>query len=369
LVSEIETWIANRSGWPPRVTSIARKWLDEGIKDRCITRDLAWGVPVPKPGYEGKVFYVWFDAPIAYLAATKEWADTAPGHQNWRLWWWEPQDASYIQFLGKDNVPFHAVTFPCTLIGSGEPWKTVDIIKGFNWLTYEGGKFSTSLHRGVFLDQALDLLGPDYWRWWLASNSPESGDTDFTFSRFATEVSHDLADSFGNLVHRTLKFLATCYDGIVPGGGQSGEAEQCLAAELNRRLQTLRSHHDNLALRKSADEVRSIWRLANGYLAAQAPWSLANRNPGRSAIATRIAVNLVAVAATISWPFIPDAADRVLTALRGPVSIPPWPWSAEAALFEIKAGQSVRALAVLFSKVTSQWSEELRKQFTGGLLS
>jgi len=111
LVGEIEAWIANRSGWPPLVTSIARKWLDEGIRDRCITRDLTWGVPVPKPGYEGKVFYVWFDAPIAYIAATKEWADTDPRHRDWRSWWWEPRDVSYIQFLGKDNVPFHAVTF------------------------------------------------------------------------------------------------------------------------------------------------------------------------------------------------------------------------------------------------------------------
>jgi methionyl-tRNA synthetase len=366
LVGEIEAWIANRSGWPPLATSIAWKWLNEGIKDRCITRDLTWGVPVPKPGYEGKVFYVWFDAPIAYIAATKEWADTAPRHRDWRSWWWEPRYVSYIQFLGKDNVPFHAVTFPCTLIGSGEPWKTVDVIKGFSWLTYEGGKFSTSLHRGVFLDQALDLLGPDYWRWWLAANSPESGDTDFTFARFATEVSHDLADSFGNLVHRVLKFLATRYDRIVPGGGRSGEAEQCLAGALNRRLEALRAHHNNLAFRKSADEVRSIWHLANGYLAAQAPWSRVNRNPERAATVTRTAVNLVAVAATISWPFIPEAADRVLTALRGRISIPPWPQSAEAALSEIKAGQRVCALSVLFSKLTTKWSEERQRQFTGG---
>ena len=160
LVGKLEAWIANRSGWPPLVTSIARKWLDEGIRDRCITRDLTWGVSVPKSGYEGKVFYVWFDAPIAYIAATKEWADANPRHRDWRLWWWEPRDVSYIQFLGKDNVPFHTVTFPSTLIGSGEPWKTVDIIKGFNWLTFEGGKFSTSLRRGVFLNRRSICSGP-----------------------------------------------------------------------------------------------------------------------------------------------------------------------------------------------------------------
>jgi methionyl-tRNA synthetase len=367
LVGELETWIASRSGWPPLVTSIARKWLNEGIRDRCITRDLVWGVPVPKPGYEGKVFYVWFDAPIAYIAATQEWADADPEHRDWRSWWWEAQNVDYIQFLGKDNVPFHTVSFPCTLIGSGEPWKTVDIIKGFNWLTYEGGKFSTSRRRGVFLDQALDLLAADYWRWWLTANAPESSDTDFTFARFVTDANHDLADSFGNLVHRTLKLVATRYDGVVPEGGQSGEAEQCLVAELNRHLEALRAHHEGLAFRKAADEVRSIWRLANGYLAAQAPWSLFSRGQERAATVTRTAVNLVAVAATVSWPFIPEAAERVSTALRGPVSVPLWPRSAADALAQIEPGRRVCVLPVLFSKLTAEWSEEQQRQFAGGL--
>ena len=367
LVGEIETWIASRSGWPPLVTSIARKWLDEGIRDRCITRDLSWGVPVPKPGYQGKVFYVWFDAPIAYIAATQEWADADPEHRDWRSWWWEARNVDYIQFLGKDNVPFHTVSFPCTLIGSGEPWKTVDVVKGFNWLTYEGGKFSTSRRRGVFLDQALDLLAADYWRWWLTANAPESSDTDFTFARFVTDVNHDLADSFGNLVHRTLKFVATRYGGVVPGAGQSGEAEQCLAAELERHLEALRAHHEGLAFRKAADEVRSIWRLANGYLAAQAPWSLFGRGQERAATVTRTGVNLVAVAATISWPFIPEAAERVSTALGGSVSVPLWPRSAADALTEIKGGRRVSSLPILFSKLTAEWSEEQQKQFAGGL--
>jgi methionyl-tRNA synthetase len=367
LVGELETWIASRSGWPPLVTSIARKWLDEGIRDRCITRDLSWGVPVPKPGYDAKVFYVWFDAPIAYIAATQEWADADPEHRDWRSWWWEARDVEYIQFLGKDNVPFHTVSFPCTLIGSGEPWKTVDVVKGFNWLTYGGGKFSTSRRRGVFLDQALDLLAADYWRWWLTANAPESSDTDFTFARFVIDVNHDLANSFGNLVHRTLKFVATRYDGVVPGGGQPGEAEQCLAAELDRHLQALRTHHEGLAFRKAADEVRSIWRLANGYLAAQAPWSLFGRDQERAATVTQTGVNLVALAATISWPFIPEAAERVSTALGRSISVPVWPRSATDALAEIEAGRRVSVLPVLFSKLTAEWSDEQQKQFAGGL--
>ena len=161
LTNRLAGWLDNRSGWPPLVASIARAWLADGIEDRCITRDLSWGVPVPRKGFEDKVFYVWFDAPIAYIAATQDWAALQGRPEAWRDWWWEAADVDYTQFLAKDNVPFHAVSFPCTLIGSGEPWKSVDVIKGVNWLTYEGGKFSTSRGRGVFLDQALDLLPAD----------------------------------------------------------------------------------------------------------------------------------------------------------------------------------------------------------------
>ena len=144
--------------WPALTLSIARKWLDEGLQDRGITRDLDWGVPVvDRPGFEDKVFYVWFDAPIEYLGATAEWADAGEG-RDWRSWWYDADDVEYTQFMAKDNVPFHTVSFPVTLIGSREPWKRADQIKGFNWLTYYGGKFSTSQGRGVFMDQALDTL-------------------------------------------------------------------------------------------------------------------------------------------------------------------------------------------------------------------
>ncbi|QCI67336.1 methionine--tRNA ligase [Phreatobacter stygius] len=366
LVDELESWIGSRDGWPPLVTSIARKWLDEGIQDRCITRDLGWGVPVPKPGFEGKVFYVWFDAPIAYIAATQDWSDADPDHRDWRAWWWQADDVEYAQFLGKDNVPFHAVSFPCTLIGSGEPWKTVDVIKGVNWLTYEGGKFSTSQRRGLFLDQALDLLPADYWRWWLAANAPESRDTDFSFERFATDVNNDLADTFGNLVNRVLTFTVNRHGGIVPGGGVSAEPEARLAAALQRQLDDLRGHHKGCALRKAAGTVRAIWRLANGYLADEAPWRSFANAPERAAVVVRTGVNLVAAAATVAWPFIPEAADKVLRALGRSAGVPPLPQSAASALREVPSGQEVSLPPVLFAKLTPEWVAASRARFAGG---
>ncbi len=363
LIDELALWLDGRSGWPPLVVSIARKWLAEGIRDRCITRDLSWGVPVPRKGYENKVFYVWFDAPIAYIAATQDWSEIHGGKDDWRTWWWDPVDVDYTQFLGKDNVPFHTVSFPCTLIGSGEPWKSVDVIKGVNWLTYEGGKFSTSWRRGVFLDQALELLPADYWRWWLAANAPESSDTDFTFERFATDVNHDLADTFGNLVNRILKFVDTRYGGVVPAGPAAGEREARLRVDLTQRLAVLRAQHDARQLRRASDAIRSIWHLANGYLAGEAPWKLISSDPPQAALVTRIAVNLLNVAAVAVWPIIPNAAQQVRAALGFADGVPPWP--TELTFGEVEAGRRVTVPPILFTKIPDDWAEVQRRRFAG----
>ena len=176
MKDQLEAWIDSKTDWPVLTTSIAKKWLSDGdgLQDRGITRDLDWGVPVKRgdadwPGMEGKVFYVWFDAPIEYIACSQEWVDAGKGN-DWQRWWRTDQgadDVTYTQFMGKDNVPFHTLSFPATILGSGEPWKLVDYIKSFNYLNYDGGQFSTSRGRGVFMDQALEILPADYWRWWL----------------------------------------------------------------------------------------------------------------------------------------------------------------------------------------------------------
>ena len=211
----LRQWIEAHPDWPPLVRGIALSWIEEGLKDRCITRDLSWGVRVPRPGFEGKVFYVWFDAPIGYIAAAAEWADEALG-RNWRDWWQGGPEVRHVEFLAKDNVPFHAVFFPSVLLGSGLPWKLPDLIKGFNWLTYEGGKFSTSRGHGIFTDEALKELPADIWRWWLAANAPEGADVDFSADRFVETVDKDLADVFGNLVNRCLAFLCSRWEGECP---------------------------------------------------------------------------------------------------------------------------------------------------------
>jgi methionyl-tRNA synthetase len=348
----LRPWIETRRDWPPLVRSIALKWLDEGLKDRCITRDLTWGVAVPKPGFEDKVFYVWFDAPIGYIAAAVEWSEAAGG-RDWRAWWQGGDDVHYVQFLAKDNVPFHAISFPATILGSGLPLKLPDIIKGFNWLTFEGGKFSTSGQRGIFTDAALTLLPADSWRWWLAANAPENADADFAFARFAEGVNKDLADTFGNLVNRCLTFAAARFDATVPEAGTAGAAEDKLAVELGTRLRRLRRHHEALALRKATEEVRSIWRLANAYLADAAPWTVIKDEPERAAAIVRTAINLVRIAALAGWPFIPSAAAEVLRSLGEDVEFVPWVEDGKEALSAIPAGRRLCVPGLLFPKVAA----------------
>jgi methionyl-tRNA synthetase len=365
LVDKLRDWVDHREGWPAWVTSLARSWLSADLRDRCITRDLAWGVPVPRPGFEGKVFYVWFDAPINYIASTKEWSDAKPLERDWRSWWWQARDVRYLQFLGKDNVPFHAVSFPATLLGSGEPWKTVDVIKGFHWLTYQGGKFSTSQRRGVFTDAALDILPPDLWRWWLISNAPESADVDFNFRRFAGDISKDLADVFGNLATRTTSFAYRAFDGRIPDHGEAGLPERALAHEADRRIAALRGLHDALEFRRAAAETRALWVLANGYVQGQAPWTTIKSDPARAASTTRTALNLVTLCAIVSWSIIPSLANQVLAAFGEAPDCPSWPALPASTLLDARKGQPIVRIEPLVEKLTKSEILQLEARFSG----
>jgi methionyl-tRNA synthetase len=365
LVDRLREWVDRRDGWPAWVGSLARSWLSADLRDRCITRDLAWGVPVPRPGFERKVFYVWFDAPINYLAATQEWSDRSPSDRDWRSWWWQPQDVTYLQFLGKDNVPFHTVSFPATLLGSGEPWKTVDVIKGFHWLTYQGGKFSTSQQRGVFTDAALEVLPADLWRWWLIANAPESADVDFDFRRFAGDINKDLADVFGNLATRVTSFACRAFDGRVPADGFPGAPEHALASEVDRRLDALRQWHEKLEFRRAAAETRALWVLANAYVQEQAPWTSIKSDPARAAVTTRTALNLLSVCAGVAWSIVPTLAGRVLSAFGAATDCPRWPQHCAPRLLDARKGDPIARVEPLVTKLTEAEITGLERRFAG----
>jgi methionyl-tRNA synthetase len=360
LIERLRAWLEARHGWPPFVASLARSWLTSELRDRCITRDLTWGVPVPRSGFEGKVFYVWFDAPIAYIAATQAWAACDPTRRRWQDWWCESENTRYIQFLGKDNVPFHAVSFPATLLGSGERWKTVDVIKGFHWLSYAGGKFSTSRKRGVFTDAALEELPADLWRWWLIANAPESSDTDFTLDRFVADVNKDLADVFGNLLHRILVFSSRTFDGRIPAGGQFGTDERALANEVTAKLASIRYQHERLDFRRAAAETRALWVLANAFLQRAAPWSASG---DQAAVITRVTLNLARLCAIAAHSIVPSLSGIVLSAFDDHAAIPHWPGHPIADNLDGYAGQAVKPIGRLVEKLSDSDALRLKRRF------
>ena len=370
----LDAWIDQKTDWPILTTSIARKWLHDGdgLQDRGITRDLDWGIPVKDgdkdwPGMEGKVFYVWFDAPIEYIAATAEWADKAGlDDAAWRRWWREDEgagDVRYVQFMGKDNVPFHTLSFPATLMGSGEPWKLVDYIKSFNYLNYDGGQFSTSQGRGVFMDQALSILPSDYWRWWLLSHAPENSDSEFTWENFQASVNKDLADVLGNLVSRVTKFCRSKFSETVPEGGETGPREARLIADLTTRIRTYEGLMEAMEVRKSAAELRAIWALGNEYLQEAAPWSCFKTDPDKAAAQIRLALNLIRLYAVLSKPFVPDAAAAMMAAIGSDDW--GWPEDMAAALATLPAGHAFTTPAVLFAKISDEQREGWEAQFSG----
>jgi methionyl-tRNA synthetase len=368
LSGEVRAWIDNKTDWPVLVTSIAYKWLDEGVADRDITRNLRWGVPVGRPGFEDQVFYVWFDAPIEYLGATWEWEDAAPPGEvrDWRSWWWEADDVRYTQFMGKDNVPFHTISFPSTILGTREPWKLVDTIKGTNWLTYYGGKFSTSRGVGVFMDTALEILPADPWRWYLIANSPESSDASFTWELLAEAVNKDLADTLGNFVNRTLTFTQRRFGDALPDGGEPAELEAELAADVGRAVTAYTAEIEALHFRKAARELRGLWALGNTYLERREPWRTIKTDPATTACTLRTAANLLRVIAVLSAAILPSTAERIAAALGlGPADLA-WPGGDPAAeLARLRPGHAFTVPEVLFRKIADEDLTTWRARFGG----
>ena len=375
MAEKLREWVNGATGWPPLATSIALKWLDEGLRDRAITRDLKWGIPVTdkdgsvRKGFDGKVFYVWFDAPIEYIAATQDWA--AETGSDWESWWRTDKndDVQYVQFMGKDNVAFHALSFPTTILGSGEPWKLVDQIKAFNWVTWYGGKFSTSEKRGVFMDQALDIAPSDYWRWHLIANAPEGDDAAFTWEEFQVSVNSDLANVLGNFVNRITKYAGGKFDGKVPDGGQAAEAEDWIISELQTRIPQLMAYYEAREFRKAMSETRAIWAAGNEYLTQAAPWTHYKTDVDQAAIGVRYGLNLVALFGIIAQPIIPDTAEKILTAMNIPEGNRTWNFGAADDIAKLvnalPIGLDISAPDVLFTKIEDSDIEGWAERFGG----
>lgn len=307
LASRIEDdwreWLKTHAPkWSKTASAIAAGWANEGLRDTSITRDLPWGISVNKPGYEDKVFYVWFDAPWGYVsisqAATDKWAD-----------WWKNPETHYAQFMGKDNVKFHAVFFPQQQLAMNDGWKTVDMLKSMNFLNFEGGKFSKSENRGIFLDAAIDVAPSDAWRYALLASAPETDDTDFTIARFADIVNKDLNGMLGNFVSRVCKLTEKNFGLSVPA---AGAMDTKLATAVNDKIDDLTVALDACEFRAAIVALRGLYAIGNEYMTENAPWTLVKNGDMTAAGAVlNNCFQLIDLYARVSAPFIPDAAEKI----------------------------------------------------------
>jgi len=348
---KLREWINSRVGWPKTAIAIANKWLDEGLHDTPITRDLKWGIPVNKPGYENKVFYVWFDAPWGYVSISQI------ANPDWASWWKNP-DTHYAQFMGKDNVSFHSVFFPAQEIAVNDGWKTVDVLKAVNFMNFNGAKISKSTGNGIFLDTALEIAPSDYWRYTLLASAPETDDTDFTISRFTEIVNKDLNGMLGNFVSRVCKLTTKNFGNYVP---KSGTQNDELYARINEKLGELTSALDACEFRNAIVALRSLYAIGNEYMTETAPWALVKDGDTDTAAAVLYeCFNLIDLYARVSAPFIPDASDK-MRAIFKPEHDLTWPTEYE---HRINCGDEFIVPENLFNRIDDDTVTKLTERFS-----
>ncbi|MDE6303528.1 MAG: methionine--tRNA ligase [Paramuribaculum sp.] len=311
--SDLRKWILEgHTEWKTNVYGQCKSWLDLGLQPRAVSRDLKWGVPVPVEGAEGKVLYVWFDAPIGYISNTKELLP-----DTWETYWKDPE-TRIINFIGKDNIVFHCIVFPAMLMAYGDGFQLPDNVPANEFLNLEGDKISTSRNWAVWLHEYLrDFPGrQDTLRYVLTANAPETKDNDFTWADFQARNNNELVAVLGNFVNRAMVLTHKYFDGVVPQPGELTEAETKVAAEVEAAKNALTEAIETFHFREALKQAMEIARIGNRYLQESEPWKLAKTDMGRVATILYTAVNLCADLAVACEPFLPFAAARLAAMLR-----------------------------------------------------
>ncbi len=306
LQGRLEEWIKSNDHWPSNTRNFALGWMKSGLRPRCITRNLNWGIHVPLKGYEDLVFYVWFDAPIGYISITKEWCKSDDELEKW----WN-SDSLIYHFLGKDNIPFHTIFWPGMLMAAGK-YTLPYYVAGYEYLNWNGGKFSTSLGNGLFTDEALELFPADYWRFYLVSILPETKDSNFSWDDFKKKINGELLGNYGNLFYRIVYFIKSKFGGIVPDA-ELGDDERKFMEAFENRLDELVKSVSNVRLRESLRIVMSMARDLNQYFQERKPWASDDESSKRTLY---FSVNVMRMITQLLRPFVPSISDRAMKMLN-----------------------------------------------------
>ncbi|XP_058089777.1 probable methionine--tRNA ligase [Magnolia sinica] len=375
LKDKLEDYINHMSvagSWSQNAIQATHAWLKEGLKPRCITRDLKWGVPVPHDKFKDKVFYVWFDAPIGYISIT---ACYTP---DWEKWWKNPENVELYQFMGKDNVPFHTVMFPSSLLGTGENWTLMKTISVTEYLNYEAGKFSKSKGVGVFGNDAKDTNIPaEVWRYYLLTNRPEVSDTLFTWADLQAKLNSELLSNLGNFVNRVLSFVAkppgSGYNCTIPDApdAESHLLTKTLAEKVGKYMEQYVEAMEKVKLKQGLKTAMSISSEGNAYLQDSQFWKLYKEDPTSCSIVMKTSVGLVFLLASLLEPFLPSFSVEVLKQLnlppeklslcdeKGDVDRARRPWDI------VPTGHKIGTPEPLFKELKDETVEFLREKFAG----
>ena len=302
------------SSWSNNAIQVTKGWIKEGLQERAITRDLKWGIPVPLAGYENKVFYVWFDAPIGYISLTKHYAEEVG--DDWATWWLDSPTVRLFQFIGKDNIPFHTVIFPSSLIGTGRNWTKLYKMSSSEYLNYEGGKFSKSKGTGVFGTDAMESdIAADIWRFYIFYNRPEKSDFQFTWKDFRERVNSELIGNLCNLVNRTTTFVGKYYEGVIPKEydlkGNEKQAILSIREAVSEAKKRIEDFQENGQLKDAFHEVFALSDIGNKAFQAGEPWKNIKENPEYASSLIRELCHLIKDLLILVHPFIPSYASEV----------------------------------------------------------
>jgi len=300
--------------WKENVRNYCIGWYKEGLEDRPITRDLHWGVPVPLKEAEGKVLYVWFDAPIGYISSTKEWAQNLRDPDRWKIYWCDP-GTKLVHFIGKDNIVFHAILFPMMLMEVGG-YILPEAIPANEYLTIEGRKISTSQNYAIWLKDYLDVFPPDPLRYMLASNAPETKDTDFSWKQFQSRNNDELADILGNFVNRTLTFVHRYYGGKVPKRGELDDLDHRMLQQVQAAPEKMGKFLENFEVRNATKSFMDLCRSANKYFNDKAPWETRVSNPHRCETTLHTCLRVAQTLTVLMAPVLPFTSQRLKAMLR-----------------------------------------------------
>ncbi|MUM64100.1 methionine--tRNA ligase [Acidianus infernus] len=358
---KLKEWLENNKDMPDNVKSVALSWIQEGLKPRSLTRDTSWGIPAPFEGSEGKTIYVWFEALLGYISATIEYFEKSGNPDKWKEFWFGDDVKSYY-FIGKDNIPFHAVIFPAMLMASKKGYKLPSVISSTEYLMYEGQKFSKSRRIGIWIDEAPKLLDVDYWRYVLIRLRPEEKDTNFLWREAIRIINTELNDDIGNYINRVITMVNRYFNGYVPNFNEDklDDVDKKFMELVKTTPIVVSQLFEKGKLKAGSDEIIKIAREGNAYLNQKAPWDKVKNDIKVAENTLYIALNSVRTLSILLYPIIPVSAEKIYNQL-GLKGIENEKWDS-AGEFTLDHNHKVEQASPIFKKIDQNFEKELNEK-------